>query len=155
MTVKLVQFTQEQVRDIAQISSGDLRQWRKSVPYLAERPGKKARFAFSDVVALAITRELTGSLGARISEISLGIDTLFRLLSQVRPTDLGGLIAIIESRSAELLSAHELSQRKFTAAYFIAPCDPLIAEIGSHMIPLAAASNQINLPFPPHSLRSH
>ncbi len=154
MPLRTIQFTQEQVRDIAQISPGDLRQWRKAVPYLAAKPGKAARFAFSDLVGLALTREITGTLGARISEIGAGVDALFRALAEARPAHLEGVVALVERATARLIPASELTARQISGPLFVAPCDPILAEIGARMMPIARGSSQVALPFPPQAVRS-
>ena len=81
-SVSAIQFTQEQVRTLTGASVETVRHWRKAVPYLAEKSGKAARFSFSDVVALAITHELVRTFGVQIASVGIGIDSLFRLLSQ-------------------------------------------------------------------------
>lgn len=153
MPLRTIQFTQEQVRDIAQISPGDVRQWRKAVPYLAAKPGKAARFAFSDLVGLALMHEITGTLGARISDISMGVDALFRALAEARPAHLEGLIALVDRASARLIPASDLTAHQISGPLFIAPCDPILAEIGARMMPIARGSSQVALPFPPQAVR--
>jgi hypothetical protein len=154
MSLTTIQFTQEQVRDIAQLSPGDVRQWRKSVAYLAAKSGKSARFAFSDLVGLVLTRELTGTLGARISEIGSGVDVLFHALAEARPAHLEGLVAIVERADARLIPASDVVARQLRSPVFVAPCDAILAEIGARMMPFAPSASQTALPFPPHAIRS-
>lgn len=154
MSAQTIQFTQEQARDIAQVSPGDVRAWRKSVPYLAEKPGKSARFTFADLVGLAITRELTSGYGVRISDIGIGVDRLFRLLGEARPAHLEGLIAIVERTSARIFPSGEISERHVMEPAFVVPCDPVLARIGGRMMPFSPGSAQTALPFPPQILRT-
>src|SRR5690606_14567187 len=153
MSLTTIHFTQEQVRDIAQVSPGDVRQWRKSVAYLAAKPGKSARFAFSDLVGLALTRELTGTLGARISEVGNGVDALFYALAEARPAHLEGLVAIVERADARLIPATDMVVRELRGPVFVAPCDPVLAKIGARMMPIAPGASQTALPFPPRAVR--
>jgi hypothetical protein len=153
MSLRTIQFTQEQVRDIAQVSPGDMRQWRKVVPYLATKPGKAARFAFSDLVGLTLTREITGTLGARISEIGSGIDALFQALAEARPAHLEGLVALVERATARLVPASDLTARQISGPVFVAPCDPILAEISARMMPIPLSSSQVALPFPPQAVK--
>jgi hypothetical protein len=153
VSLRTIQFTQEQVRDIAQVSPGDVRQWRKSVAYLAAKPGKAARFAYSDLVALSLTREFTRTLGVRISEIGAGVDALFRILAEARPPHLEGLVALVERGSARLVPANELTSREIACPLILAPCDPILAEISARMMPLGPGSSQTTLPFPPQAVR--
>ena len=154
MTLQTIQFTQEQARDIVGVSPGDVRQWRKVVPYLAAKPGKAARFTFGDLVGLAITSELTGNMGARISEIGEGVNALFCALAETGPAHLEGLVAIVERTGAKLVAAKDVTARQFSVPAFVAPCDPIIAEIGRRMMPVAPSSSQPALPFPPQALRT-
>lgn len=154
MTLRTIQFTQEQARDLAGVSPGDVRAWRKAVPYLAEKPGKAARFTFADLVALAITADLTSAFHVRISDIGIGIDALFRMLTKARPPHLEGLVALIETASARLLPAADLGARQVARPTFVIPCDPVVARIGERMLPLAPGSGQTALPFPPQMLKA-
>ena len=149
-----IQFTQEQAREIAQVSPGDVRAWRKAVPYLAAKPGKSARFTFADLVGLAITGELTGGFGVRISDIGLGVDALFSALAEARPAHLEGLTALVQRTTARLIPAADLSARVVTEPLFLVPCDRFLLEIGSRMMPLVPGSGQVTLPFPPQIIKA-
>lgn len=151
--LRTIQFTQEQARDLANVSPGDFRAWRKNVPYLAGKPGKAARFTFADLVGLAITAELTGVFHVRISDIGPGVDALFRGLAEARPPHLEGLIALIDTASARLVPAADLGAHRVTGPTFVVPCDPLLARIGERMMPAAPGSGQTALPFPPQMLK--
>jgi hypothetical protein len=152
MSLRTIQFTQEQARDLADVSPGDVRAWRKAVPYLAEKPGKAARFTFADLVGFAITADLTGAFHVRISDIGAGVDALFRALAEARPPHLEGLVALIATASARLIPAADLAARQVTGPTFVVPCDPVLARIGERMLPVAPGSGQTALPFPPHML---
>lgn len=154
MTLTTIQFTQEQARDIAQVSPGEVRAWRKAVPYLASKPGKSARFTFSDLIGLAITRELTHRFGVRISDIGAGVDVLFRELAEARPPHLEGFIALVGADSAHLLAVSDLAVRRIVKPGFVVPCDPIVSEVGGRMMPLAPGSAQGALPFPPQILKA-
>lgn len=124
------------------------------MPYLAEKPGKAARFTFADLIGLAITAELTGGFHVRISDIGLGVDALFRTLAEVRSSHFEGLIALIDTTSARLLQTVDLSARQVTGPTFVIPCDPVLARIGERMLPVAPGSRQTALPFPPQILKT-
>lgn len=131
-----------------------MRQWRKAVPYLAAKPGKAARFTFSDLVSLAVTSELTGNLGARISEVGRGVDGLFRAFAEARPAHLQGLVAVVERETARLMATSEFNARQLTRPAFVVPCDPVIAEISARMLPVTPGPSQTALPFPPQAVRA-
>lgn len=61
-TITTIQFTQDQMRTVTGVSIETVRHWRKIVPYLATKAGKAARFSFADLLGLAVTNELVGSL---------------------------------------------------------------------------------------------
>lgn len=154
MALATIQFTQEQARDIAEVSPGDVRAWRKAVPYLADKPGKAARFTFADLVGLAITSELTNHFGARISDIGISVDRLFRELADARPAHLEGFIALIGSASAGLLTIGDFSARQISGPTLVVPCDPIVSRIGARMMPSTPSSAQSALPFPPQMLKA-
>lgn len=154
MATRTIQFTQEQARDIAHVSPGDVRAWRKSVPYLAAKPGKSARYTFSDLVGLAITNELTDGFGARISDIGQGVDALFRALAEARPAYLEGMFGLVHRTTARLIRAGDLNTQLIAHPMFVVPCDPILVEIGSRMMPLLPDSGQVALPFPPRIIKA-
>lgn len=154
MALRTIQFTQEQARDIAQVSPGDVRAWRKAVPYLAAKPGKSARFTFADLVGLAIIGELTDGFGVRISDIGNGVDALFRALADARPAHLEGLVALVQRTTASLILAGDLTARLVAEPMFVVPCDQFLLEIGARMMPLVPGSGQVALPFPPQILKA-
>lgn len=143
------------MRTLTGVSVETVRHWRKNVPYLASKTGKAARFSFSDLLGLAVTNELVGSLGVHIGTISPGIDALFVLLADASIPVLDGSIAFITPTSASL---HELgawgSESVPTEPTFTIPLNPLIARLQLHMLPVTPAPSQAALPFPPEAVRS-
>lgn len=154
MPIRTIQFTQEQARDLAGVSPGDVRAWRKAVPYLATKPGKAARFTFADLVGLAITANLTGAFHVRISDIGPGINALFSALSDERPADLEGLLAFIDAASARLLRVADLEPSQVTGPAFIMPCGPILIQLRQRMLPAVPGSGQTALPFLPQMLKA-
>ena len=154
MPLRAIQFTQEQARTLADVSLGDLRHWRRAVPYLAAKPGKAARFTFADLVGLGVARELTGALGVRIGDVGRGVDALFSALAEARPAHLEGLIAVVTSDDARLYRTEEVSGRRLQTPALVVPCDPIIAKIGAQMMPFAPGPSQTALPFPPQVLKA-
>lgn len=149
MSLQTIQFTQEQARDLASVSPGEVRAWRKAVSYLAAKPGKAARFTFADIIGLAITRRITGDFHVRISDIGDSVDALFRALSDSRPSDLEGSVALIDAQTARLVPGTDLGAKLFKDPTFVVPCDQLIQDLSQRVMPLAPASLQAALPFAP------
>jgi len=149
-----VQFTQDQARSLVGISAETLRYWRRVVPYLASKPGKPARFSFADLVALAATREAVGSLGLRISRISLGVDALFRLFAEAPWHSLDGAVAALSPKAAELHYWDDVSRMGLAGPTILIPCGPMVQRLRDELLPSAATEVQQYLPFPPQSVRS-
>lgn len=153
--VSTIQFTQDQARTLTGVSVETVRHWRKTIPYLSTRTGKAARFPFTDVVALAITQELVGSLGLHISTLSGGVDALFRLLAKIGPASLEGAVVLITANGATLCEGDYLSMSiSIAAPALIVPLTPLVAKIQRQVLPSGVASDQIALPFPPKAVRN-
>lgn len=154
MTLQTIRFTQEQARDLAGVSPGEVRAWRKAVSYLAAKPGKAARFTFADILGLAITRRITSDFHVRISDIGDSMDALFRALSETRPSDLEGSIALIDAQTARLVPGSDLGAKPLKDATFVVPCDQLIHDLSQRVMPLAPASLQAILPFAPQMVKA-
>lgn len=153
--VSTIQFTQDQARTLAGVSVETIRHWRKTIPYLSSRTGKAARFAFTDVVGLAVTHELVSSLGVHIATLSAGVDALFRLLAEIGPASLDGAVVLITATEATLCEddAVPISTSLPTPALLV-PLTPLVAKIQRYVLPASVASDQIALPFPPEAVRN-
>ncbi|WP_298953937.1 hypothetical protein [uncultured Methylobacterium sp.] len=154
MSLQTIQFTQEQARDLAGVSPGEVRAWRKAVAYLAAKPGKAARFSFADILGLAITRRITGDFHVRISDIGDSMDALFRTLSETRPSDFEGSIALIDAQTARLVPGSDLGAKSLKDPTFVVPCDQLIHDLSQRVMPLAPASLQAALPFAPQMVKA-
>lgn len=154
MSLQTIQFTQEQARDLAGISPGEVRAWRKAVSYLAAKPGKAARFTFADILGLAITRRIIGDFHVRISDIGNSVDALFRALSEARPSDLEGSVALIDAQTARLVSSADLGIKPLKDPTFVVPCAQLIRDLSQRVMPLAPPSYQSALPFAPQMVKT-
>ena len=121
---------------------------------LATKPGKSARFTFADILGLAITRRITGDFHVRISDIGHSMDALFRALSETRPSDLEGSVALIDAHTARLVPGADLGAKPLKNPTFVVPCDPLIHDLSQRVMPLAPASLQAALPFVPQMVKT-
>lgn len=149
-----MQFTQEQVRSLAHVSVGDMRQWRRSIPYLAEKTGKVARFTFNDVVGLALVAELTDTCGLQVRAFSPGIDSLFRRLTELHPTSLQELLVVINHNETKFLKFDQTRESDFHISCCVVPLDPILDRIKRQMLPFGTAPAQTALPFPPQILKA-
>ena len=151
--ITAIQFTQEQARTLTGVSVETIRHWRKTVPYLANKPGKSARFTFADVVGLAVTQELN-NIGVRIASVSVGVEALFQLLAQAGPGGLEGGIALVTRTEASIVRPEQITDLRIEQSGLIVPLHPLMVRIREQMLPTRpAASDQASLPFPPQIAR--
>ena len=153
--VTTIQFTQDQMRTLTGVPVETVRHWRKAVPYLSSKTGKAARFSFADLLGLAITNELVGSLGVHIAVVSSGVDALFRLLATASSASLDGSVAFVTPTAATLRTVGpEGIGPAPTQATLAVPLAPLIARLQEQMLPIMPVPNQVALPFPPEAVRS-
>lgn len=150
-----IQFTQDQMRTLTGVRIETIRHWRKTVPYLASKAGKAARFSFPDLLGLAVTNELVSSLGVHIAKVSVGVDSLFRLLASGNAMTLSGAAVLVTPTTAILCDIRAdggwLAPIQPT---LVIPLDPLISRLQQHMLPVMPPPPQASLPFPPEAIRS-
>ena len=151
--VTAIQFTQDQMRTLTGVSAETVRHWRKTIPYLATKTGKAARFSFADLVGLAVTRELVNSLGVHIGTVSVGVDALFRLLSNSTAPILEGGIALITPTEASLRESANWSIGTAAEPTLAIALAPLISRLQQHLLPVAPLPSQATLPFRPEAVR--
>lgn len=153
--ISAIQFTQDQARTLTGVSVESVRHWRKTVSYLSAKGGKAARFTFADVIGLAITHEFVNSFGVHVASISVGLDSLFRLLSHISPASLDGAIILITATEATLYENYDKSlDSQLNAPALIVPVGPIMAKIQQFMLPTAAVSSQMALHFLPEVVRN-
>lgn len=153
--VTAIQYTQDQMRTLTGVSVETVRHWRKTVPYLASKTGKAARFTFADLLGLAVTNELVSSLGVHIATVSAGVDALFRLLADSSAMTLNGAVVFVTPTAATMRDAGPEGLGPVpTQPTVTIPLDPLIMRLQQHMLPVMPASRQASLPFPPEAIRS-
>lgn len=149
--IAAIQFTQDQARTLTGVSVETVRHWRKTIPYLAAKTGKSARFTFADVVGLAVTNTMVSSFGAQITALSGGVDALFRLLAHDSPASLENAFVLVTPTEA-VIYEEPISvsiERLSVVPALLVPLAPLVADIQRHMLPMPPKSSQIALPFPP------
>ena len=152
--VTAIQFTQDQMRTLTGVSAETVRHWRKAIPYLAAKTGKAARFSFADLLGLAVTHELVNSLGVHIRTVSVGVDALFRLLSNATTPVLDGGVALITPTEASVRESANLGVSANAEPTLAIALDPLISRLQRHVLPDAPFPNQATLLFQPEAVRS-
>lgn len=153
-SVTAIQFTQDQMRALTGVSVETVRHWRKTIPYLAMKAGKAARFSFADLLGLAVTNELVSSLGVHIGTVSTGVDALFRLLANSPAPILEGSVALVTPNAASLGEVGSWNLSRTAQPTLAIPLDPLISRLQQHVLPVTPPLSQAALPFPPEAVRS-
>jgi len=152
--ITAIQFTQDQARTLTGVSPETLRHWRKTIPYLATKSGKVARFSFTDLMGLAVTHELVSSCGVHIAALREGIDALFRLLAASGPASLDGAIVFVTATDAVMYEwGRDRGLHGLNRTGLVVPLTPLIATLQRHMLPAGPVSGQTALPFPPEAVK--
>lgn len=152
-TFPTIQFTQEQARALTGVTPETLRHWRKNVPYLSSKAGKAARFTFSELVGLAITRDLIETFAVGIGSMATGIDLLFQALAASKTSELQSCVAIIGKGAAVLRRQDDQTDINLTEPALLVACAPVIHRIRGHVLPDTGQDAQPTLPFPPQAVR--
>lgn len=141
------------MRSLTGVSAETVRHWRKTIPYLATKTGKAARFSFAELLGLAVTHELVNSLGVHIGTVSSGVDALFRLLEDSAAPVLEDGIAIITPTEASVRDSGSWSIDPSASPTLAIPLNPLIYRLQQYVLPVAPSPSQASLPFPPEAVR--
>jgi hypothetical protein len=146
----LMHYTQEQARTVAKISIETFRHWRKVVPYLKDRSGKSARFSFSDLVGLAVTRCIV-DLGVKIGDVSGGIEAMFGSLAKISWMTLEDSVVVIDANGGQILRSSRRTSLRGDRPAIVVPCAPIVRSIREAMMP-ATVEPQRRLPLPPSAV---
>lgn len=147
MSVRIIQFTQDQARMITGIPPETLRHWRKIVPYLARRSGKAARFTFSDLVGLAVTREVIDTFGVSITTMQPSVETLFRVLADSQPSLVHSGVVIMTATTAKLYRPNQAIKLESSVPALVVPCRPHVERMQKCVLPGRHTNEQPSLPF--------
>lgn len=148
-----MEFTQEQARGLAEISVETVRHWRKAIPYLSMKSGKAARFSFSDVVGLAVMREVVESFGVQIATLSATANEMFSILNEVTAERLERAAVAFVGGEFRLIDTELQAWRPSAQAAIIVPLTPIVSTLQARILPFAEFSRQQALRFPPESVR--
>lgn len=151
MAVFTIQYTQEQVRRAAGISSESLRHWRTAVEYLRSKKGKAARFSFADLVGLCMVRDLVQVLGLQVASIAPALDSLFQELNAAALAEMERSSVILHPRKVILVPAGKKISVEHVAV--LIACGPIVAALRERILPSGAAPAQRSLPLPPRAVR--
>jgi hypothetical protein len=152
--VKIIQFTQDQARNITGISGETLRHWRKNIPYLAEKSGKSARFSYSDIVCLAATAQIIKTFGISIGAIGPTLDPVFRKLAELRASLLSNHAILIKESDALICRIDDIAGLDISAPLLVIPLAPLMVNLRDSLLPgfFSEPQRQRQIPFAPQTI---
>jgi hypothetical protein len=149
MAQSTIKYTCEQARAFAGLTPEAWRHWRKAVPTLSTKVGKKARFSSGELVALAAVA--SASQGLRIGIISLAAqwDELFKLCADQRLGNLRHLSVVLTAHAIALDEGSHVARNEPTA---IIPLGPIIERLWTAAVAEEPEQFQAPLPFMPHAV---
>ena len=149
MAANTIQFTGEQARSFANVSPEAWRHWRKVVPRLAAKRGKKARFSAGEVVGLAVVASIIGTFGVGIGGLVRRWDDLFELCAAQRIATLRTSCLVVSADAVRLVEATRL---EVDAGAIVVPCQPIIERLWSAAFAGEVGQDQVPLPFAPQAV---
>jgi hypothetical protein len=163
--IQAMTFTLSQVRSVVGLSTETYRHWRRTLPCLAARSGRAARFSFGDLVALALLRCAIDDLGLSVSQFAGNAKELFDTCTSLSWVGTTG-VQVLVTRKSEI--AEPLKRRPFALisveiavgmpASFIEPTvviplDPIADKLRQLLFSAAdLQEDQFSLPLPPVAL---
>ena len=160
-------FTLAQLREAVGLSVTTYRHWQETLPILAKRTGRMARFSFGDLVALAVLRCAVDDIGLKISQFTTSADVLFtrcNALTWVGQTDAHAITGPDHDRTRSTGRRDVVDHRvmvvrgdvsaSITRASVVIPLDPIAEGLRSLLFGFStgARERQASLPFPPVSI---
>lgn len=149
MAPHTIQYTGEQARSFAAITPEAWRHWRKVVPRLSAKSGKRARFSAGDLIALAVVSAATHSLNVGIAGLADRWDELFALCAQQQPNSLRSAFVVVTAEKVELADADVLSRQRPS---LVIPCEPIVERLWTATFSSFVEQAQATLPFGPQAI---
>lgn len=150
MATNTIQYTGEQARDFAGVSPEAWRHWRKVVPWLSNKKGKKARFSAGELVALAVVGSVTTTLYVGVSGLAPQWNELFSFCAPQRPGSLRSAFAVITADSIRLVGAEGI---ECGVPAIVVPCEPIVDRLWAAAFSGNVEQQQVPLPFAPQAVR--
>ncbi|HKT86016.1 MAG TPA: hypothetical protein VJQ77_08030 [Novosphingobium sp.] len=149
MAPNTIQYTGEQARSFAGVSPEAWRHWRKVVPRLSAKTGKKARFSAGELIALAVVASAVGTLNVGVAGFAERWDELFGLCAQQRPSNLRSAFVVVTVEKVELVDADRLGRDK---PAIVIPCEPIVDRLWTAAFSGVTDQAQAPLPFAPQAV---
>jgi hypothetical protein len=149
MAPNTIQYTGEQARSFARVSPEAWRHWRKVVPRLTAKAGKKARFSAGELIALAVVSSAVGTLNVGIAGFAERWDELFELCAQQRPSNLRSAFVMVTAEEVKLVDADRLADDE---PAIVIPCEPIVDRLWTAAFSGVTDQAQAPLPFAPQAV---
>lgn len=149
MALNTIQYTCEQARAFARVTPEAWRHWRKAVPTLSTKLGKKARFSSGELIALAAVASAAYCLDVGITSLAARWDDLFKLCAEQRPGRLRHLFVVLTADAVTLDDESHLARNEPTA---IIPLGPIVERLWSAAVAEEPEQLQVPLPFMPRAV---
>lgn len=149
MALNTIQYTCEQARAFAGVTPEAWRHWRKAVPILSTKLGKKARFSSGELIALSVVASAARGLEIGITGLAARWDELFKLCAEQRPGSLRELFVVITAGDVALEDELHLVRTEPSA---IIPLGPIVERLWSAAVAEEPEQVQVPLPFTPRAV---
>lgn len=149
MAFNTIQYTGDQARSFAGVSPEAWRHWRKVVPRLAVKTGKKARFSAGELIALSVVASAVSTLNVGIAGFAERWNELFELCAQQRPNNLRSAFVVVTADKVELVDADRLGRDR---PAIMIPCEPIIDRLWTAAFAGVTDQTQAPLPFAPQAI---
>ncbi len=142
-----IQFTTQQARSIAGISSEAWRHWRKHLPHVAAKKGKAARFSMGEIVALCAVEEVVNKLGLRVAVLSDGLDQVFQACAPMSLLYLRDCSFVVTAANGKIFKTEQV--RGLSNSAVVIPCENIVDQVLRATFQDSDEVYQRSLPFPP------
>ncbi len=133
-------YTPGQLRNTVGLSKEAFRHWKKVVPAFANGKGHAPSFSSGDVLASAVLRRLTETVGVRISHLSEVAPAIFEVCNDSALGELRNksLVIDLEKSSCVLVSSSTLSAGEL---FVVCALTPLIEALEFDLLNSSAPSS--------------
>ena len=149
MPTSIIQYTGEQARSFASITPEEWRHWRKVVPRLAAKKGKKARFTAGEIVALTAMASVIQGFDVNVGGLGTGWDELFCLCAQRPPVSLRSASIVV---TASAIHLSDVGSPVRDEAAIVVPCEPIVNRLWAAAVSAEVEQVQAPLPFAPQAV---
>ena len=150
--VNNIEFTTQQARSIAGVSSEAWRHWRKHIPHIAKKKGKCGRFSLGEIVVLCAVEEIVSTFGLRVAMLSIGLDQIFHSCAPMGILRLRNCSFVITASKGNICKSADLND--FSSSAVVVPCERFVDQVLAATFQNSDEVLQKNLPFPLTSIKT-